>query len=89
MFDRQLCLAKIYSDPAAEVPSLRQVRVECQSSIDNGGAGIKVAGDPRQSEPARVQCDGVVLGEPNRLAREPPEFDTLLSVIGDPPVVLA
>src|SRR5579872_2382674 len=59
-FNRHLRLAKPELDPAAPKRCKRQIRVERECSINEGGPGIKVAGHMHKYCSASSKCECII-----------------------------
>ena len=67
VLNRHFRFAEVNFHPATEVPCCCQIRIKRQSPIDKGGAGVKVAEESGEREPAGIQCDRIVLSQTSRL----------------------
>ena len=66
VLDRYVRLTEQDSHPAADVPRPRQVRIEHESAIDEGGAAVEVADDIAERMTAPRERDRVILAQLRR-----------------------
>src|SRR5215475_8924366 len=89
VLDRNVWLAEIDSHPPAEMPRLGKVRIEQESTIDEGGADFHVMGDIGKRKPSPGERDGVIPAQLRSTAGQPSSFGRLLRVVRHPTTCLA
>src|SRR5215470_2847316 len=80
--NRQVRLAAPGSYIAAEVPRLRQVRIEHERPIDEGHPGVEVAYDMGKRESAIVECDRIIVAQVHRPSSKSRSFRNVLGTAG-------
>src|SRR3954451_5029711 len=89
VFDRRLLLATEELDPAADVPCRGQVRIERKGPVDENGSAVHIATHRGNCMGGLGESDSVILGQLNRLPREPRAFRSFARPVDDPAVRLA
>src|SRR5437879_2690331 len=89
VLDREVRFSKIAPHEAAVVPRPRQVRIEQERPVDQGGTRIKLTCYTSKHPSGHGERGRVVLAQPRRVPSKPRGFSRLLLTVDHPAIRLA
>jgi hypothetical protein len=84
VLNRQVRLAEIDPHPPTEMPRVSQIRIEAESPIDEGGAGVDIMHNIGKREPCPCERDRVIPAHLRRLPSQPSCFRGLPGAVQHP-----